>query len=277
MGTHGPKHSSRRVEKAYPEGFQMLLHCDLSAATGYTSKLQIARILSEKWFLENAYCLGCESDRLFQTPANTRASDFTCRACGESYELKASLAKPKGRVVDGAYSALISRIASGCVPNLMLLERSESWQIRGLIAIHHLFLTPEIIEQRKPLSATARRAGWIGCVIRVDMVAEDAQIAVIRDGAPAVPEKAREAFQRFRSLAKISPDRRGWATLTLAAIRKLSRPEFTLGDLYSMERSFAEVFPNNRNIRPKIRQQLQVLRDLGYLDFLGAGHYRLSI
>ena len=32
----------------------------------------------------------------------------------------------------------------------------------------------------------------------------------------------------------------------------------------------------NRHVRPKIRQQLQVLRDLGLLDFLGGGSYRLA-
>jgi len=32
----------------------------------------------------------------------------------------------------------------------------------------------------------------------------------------------------------------------------------------------------NHNIRPKIRQQLQILRDLGFLEFLGDGSYRLT-
>jgi type II restriction enzyme len=33
--------------------------------------------------------------------------------------------------------------------------------------------------------------------------------------------------------------------------------------------------PLNRNIRPKIRQQLQVMRDHGVLEFLGQGRYRI--
>ena len=32
--------------------------------------------------------------------------------------------------------------------------------------------------------------------------------------------------------------------------------------------------PQNNNIRPKIRQQLQVLRDKGVIEFLGRGLYR---
>jgi len=31
---------------------------------------------------------------------------------------------------------------------------------------------------------------------------------------------------------------------------------------------------NRRHIRDKIRQQLQVLRDMGFVEFLGAGKYR---
>ena len=33
-------------------------------------------------------------------------------------------------------------------------------------------------------------------------------------------------------------------------------------------------YPSNHNIRPKIRQQLQVLRDRGIIEFLGNGNYR---
>jgi len=35
-------------------------------------------------------------------------------------------------------------------------------------------------------------------------------------------------------------------------------------------------FSVNAHVRDKIRQQLQVLRDLGLLEFLGSGSYRLS-
>jgi type II restriction enzyme len=32
----------------------------------------------------------------------------------------------------------------------------------------------------------------------------------------------------------------------------------------------------NRHVRQKIRQQLQVLRDRGYLEFKGKGRYRVA-
>jgi type II restriction enzyme len=37
----------------------------------------------------------------------------------------------------------------------------------------------------------------------------------------------------------------------------------------------AKLHPHNAHVRDKIRQQLQVLRDLGLLEFLGGGSYYL--
>ncbi len=39
--------------------------------------------------------------------------------------------------------------------------------------------------------------------------------------------------------------------------------------------ALAEQYPNNNNVKAKIRQQLQVLRDAGILTFLSPGHYEI--
>jgi type II restriction enzyme len=255
----------------------MQLECDISAALGYTSQPQISRVLSEKWFQNNGYCLSCDNDRLLHTAANTKACDFVCQTCNENYELKTFRTRPARTLVDGAYAALLSRIQSESVPTLMLLERNDDWQIQGLTAIHHLFLTPEVIEKRKPLSLTARRAGWVGCNIRLDLIAQDAQIQVVHNQSPNNPQIVRERFQRFNRLKDIEPSSRGWATLTLRIVRSLNQQEFSLNEIYTKEGAFASIYPKNNNIRAKVRQQLQVLRDLGYLEFCGRGSYRLLI
>ncbi|TIV75524.1 MAG: restriction endonuclease, partial [Mesorhizobium sp.] len=51
--------------------------------------------------------------------------------------------------------------------------------------------------------------------------------------------------------------------------------EFDIEQVYSFERRLSALYPHNRNVRPKIRQQLQVLRDSGYLDFVSRGRYRI--
>ncbi len=56
----------------------------------------------------------------------------------------------------------------------------------------------------------------------------------------------------------------------------LNKTEFNLNEVYGLEHQLADLHPNNRHIREKIRQQLQVLRDIGHLTFLGGGRYRLK-
>lgn len=255
----------------------MLLRCDTSIVDRYNSQAQRSRVLSETWFHANGYCLSCESDSLCATAANTKATDFICPKCEQSYELKSFLTRPKRTLVDGAYSALMARILGGSVPTLMMLERNNEWEIQSLTAIHHLFLTPSVVERRKPLSPIARRAGWIGCNIRLDLIAADAQIEVVGLGRPRERRVVREAFRKFSGLKNIDPGVRGWTTLTLQVIRSLGKDSFTLADLYREDSCFAAVYPGNKNIRPKIRQQLQTLRDFGYLEFRGNGTYRMLV
>jgi len=47
-------------------------------------------------------------------------------------------------------------------------------------------------------------------------------------------------------------------------------------DVYAFEKDLAVTHPENKNVKPKIRQQLQFLRDKGYLTFLGEGLYKLK-
>jgi type II restriction enzyme len=56
-----------------------------------------------------------------------------------------------------------------------------------------------------------------------------------------------------------------------------SRALFNVGlrKEYAYTDALAKLHPNNAHVRDKIRQQLQVLRDLGLLTFLGSGSYRL--
>ena len=60
----------------------------------------------------------------------------------------------------------------------------------------------------------------------------------------------------------------------LNCINKISSDYFSLADVYKYTKSLAEKHPQNNNVEAKIRQQLQILRDLGYIDFLGHGRYK---
>lgn len=253
----------------------MKLSCDVSLAANYHSASQQARVLSEAWFLKNAYCLACDADEVRKTPANTKATDFVCPKCSHRYELKAFQRRPHGSLVDGAFKTMMERVSAGTAPTLCLMERTDEWRIRSLAAIHSSFLVPEVIEKRPPLGPTARRAGWVGCNIRLDHIASDGEIAIVANGAAEPVAVVRKRFQRFLPLAEKSVEQRGWTLLTLRMVRSLRKGEFELQDLYALEAEFARAYPGNRHVRDKIRQQLQILRDLGVLAFEGRGEYRL--
>ena len=64
----------------------------------------------------------------------------------------------------------------------------------------------------------------------------------------------------------------GWMMDVLNCVNSLSSDIFTAADIYQFEAELKDKHPKNNHIRPKIRQQLQVLRDNGFVQFLGNGH-----
>jgi type II restriction enzyme len=129
------------------------------------------------------------------------------------------------------------------------------------------------IQKRKPLAATARRAGWIGCNVLLSAIPDLGKLRIVEDGSITAPPTVRGKYQRLRPLAHLAPKVRGWTLDVLRIVQSLNQREFMLADVYAYEEQLHAVHPDNRNIRPKIRQQLQVLRDFGMLAFQGKGRY----
>ncbi|OLE56931.1 MAG: hypothetical protein AUG13_06545 [Chloroflexi bacterium 13_1_20CM_2_59_7] len=92
---------------------------------------------------------------------------------------------------------------------------------------------------------------------------------------PQTPQQVRASYNRLRPLEKLQVEKRGWTLDVLQVVQTLDKMEFTLADVYGHADALAKLHPNNAHVRDKIRQQLQVLRDLGLLEFLGSGSYRL--
>ena len=88
-------------------------------------------------------------------------------------------------------------------------------------------------------------------------------------------EHALSQWRRTRFLATIRDESRGWLIETMACVERIGRSAFTLQDVYAWEAHLGALFPGNRHVREKIRQQLQRLRDNGYLRFTGNGSYEL--
>ena len=131
----------------------------------------------------------------------------------------------------------------------------------------------------------------------------------------ALPAEVREKFKRVKPLSEISVKQRGWTLDVLNIVRRITEAkrqragavqdasrdsrvigkrasvldcggppplssasecsEFTNEDVYAFTRELEQLHPGNRHIRDKIRQQLQVLRDLDLLLHIGPGLWRL--
>ena len=70
----------------------------------------------------------------------------------------------------------------------------------------------------------------------------------------------------------------GWNQITLRGALSFGGREFESSELYLACRADAKrEYPKNKNPNAKLRQQLQFLRDMGLIEFLGAGRYRLLV
>ena len=144
----------------------MRLDMDLGAAVGYRSASQRARRLTEGWFAASMYCPACPSPRLGQSQGSTAVVDFVCPACGAEYQLKSQARALGRRLRDAAYEPMMARARANRSPHFAFLAYDPlGHRVRDLILVPGHFITPDVIEPCKPLRATARRAGWIGCNI----------------------------------------------------------------------------------------------------------------
>jgi type II restriction enzyme len=203
------------------------------------------------------------------------AVDFNCPDCKSPYQLK-SLSRPiSDRIPDAAYSAMRHAIVTGNTPNLFVLSYGmESWRVNDLILVPSFVFTMSAVEKRRPLASTARRAGWVGCDIILGRIPPDAKIPLISAGKSENVIAARRHYKNLAPLKNLSLKRRGWTLDVLNVVRSLGKKSFGLDEVYAHADELAKLHPSNRHVQDKIRQQLQVLRDLGFVTFLGQGTYQ---
>jgi type II restriction enzyme len=243
----------------------------------YKSPSQRARVATETWGSDNLYCPNCAENRLDCTPPNTPTVDYVCCECKSAFQLKSQGSPLSFRIVDAAYGSVRDAIRSNRTPNLFVMHYDrKDWSVCNMIMIPNFAFSMSAIEKRKALGPKARRAGWVGCNILLGRIPADAKIPIVAEGCAISSSEVRKQYARLRPLEALTSENRGWTLDVLNAVRGLGMSDFTLSDVYALEPSLGQLHPQNRHVRDKIRQQLQVLRDLGLLLFLGRGHYRLA-
>jgi hypothetical protein len=179
---------------------------------------------------------------------------------------------------------VLAAIREDRTPNLLLMRYAlATWEVRDQLLIPSFMFSESAVIKSPPLAATARRAGWVGCNIDLHRIAPEARIAVVTESAVMSASEVWEKFKRVKPLENISVTQRGWTLDVLNIVRRLCEVgtprrgvrertagpavptnEFTTTDVYAFERELEKLHPDNRHVRDKIRQQLQVLRDLGF-------------
>lgn len=333
----------------------------------YKSNSQRARVVTESWGEQNLYCPNCASSKLTRLAHNTQASDFSCPDCHFWFQLKGQKSAIGRTISDGAYASMMRAIQTDKAPSYYFMQYdAATWTVRHLLLVPHFAFPPSAIVKRNPLSATARRAGWVGCNFALDRIPADARIPIVTEagrrrsevggnaepsphpsrpmgaareqqsdggsflnfqrliqapaGKPSAagvwissPEEVRAKFHRLKPLKDLAVSQRGWTLDVLNIVRSLagapspqpglpshpmgaereqpsgdvrsssfpkrtpqrSVPTFTNADVYAHERELEQLHPDNRHIRDKIRQQLQVLRDMGLLAQVERGVWRI--
>src|SRR3989344_8380031 len=239
----------------------------------YKSNSQRIRILTEKWTEKNMFCPACLNLHINQFPNNMPVSDFFCPKCSEQYQLKSQKNKFGKRILDGAYKLMVNSIRKNQRPNFFLLKYNPDYYIENLCLLPYFFFTESIIEKRKPLSKTARRAGWIGCNILLNKIPPEGIIKIIHEKEIYDKTTVHNQWKKVSFIKDTTLPERGWTLDVLRVIHALEKKEFSLKEVYEYEEELAKDHPENQHVKAKIRQQLQFLRDKGIVSFRERGKY----
>ncbi len=239
----------------------MDLRLNVGLISKYTNKSQVARVLTEDWVLREIYCPSCGENREGYEN-NKPVADFCCKSCFEDFELKAKVGKIGKKVSAGSYEMMIQRIGSKEKPNFFFMGyQNQVWVVSDFFVVPKHFFVPGIIEKRKALSDNAKRAGWIGSNILFSQIPQAGKIFYIKNGEKTKKSFVLKKWQKTVFLKQIrNNESKGWILDIIQCIEGLEKDVFSLQDIYQFETVLAQLHPSNTHIRPKIRQQLQILR-----------------
>lgn len=256
----------------------MNLRLPVEVSKDYSSRSQQVRVMTEYWVNKSIFCPNCGST-LDSFENNKPVADYYCIKCSEEYELKSKSGNLGKKIMDGAYSTMLGRLNANNNPNFFFLAYDKAtFQVKNFLTIPKYFFVEDIIEKRKPLASTARRAGWVGCNIIVKGIPEFGKIFYVQNGIAKSKNEVLEKWGRT-DVVKSTQDieAKGWLLDTLVCVERIKKEEFSLEEMYKFESYLKAKHPSNNNIQAKIRQQLQFLRDKKIIDFVGRGRYRIKI
>lgn len=255
----------------------MDLKLPVGIAEDYINRSQRIRVMTEFWVNNSIFCPNC-GNSLSNFKNNKPVADFYCKECLEEYELKSKQGSMGKKIVDGAYYTMIDRLKSENNPNFFFLTYDNSTlEIKNFLTIPKYFFVPNIIEKRKALSSNAKRAGWIGCNIDIQNIPEFGKIFYVQNGIVKTKSEILGKWNKTEFVKSThNIESKGWLFDVLLCVERIKKDDFLLNDIYSFEPYLKSKHPLNNNVKAKIRQSLQYLRDRNVIEFIGRGKYRLK-
>jgi type II restriction enzyme len=106
-------------------------------------------------------------------PANFKCADIICDFCGYLAQVKTTersdISTVPGSLLGAAWGPQCERMESGIYFPLFIVVVKPGRRSRAVYYLPADLQRPEMFQQRKALSPNARRAGWTGYQIRLDL------------------------------------------------------------------------------------------------------------
>jgi type II restriction enzyme len=117
-------------------------------------------------------CPICTEKTLIKYKTNEKSKDVQCKSCNSQFQIKASKNKNKNKqaplkLLGAEYKTTCASIKENIVHYLVVLYSftGDTYTIDNILFIHQSDINESCIVPRNPLSSTARRAGWQGCML----------------------------------------------------------------------------------------------------------------
>ncbi|HBM90432.1 MAG TPA: hypothetical protein DD400_00925 [Rhodospirillaceae bacterium] len=131
--------------------------------------------LGEKLVVKRCRCPKCKRERTLRLlPKNFKCADVVCDFCGYLAQVKTSsvsdITVPPKKLISAAWKPQEERMKAGIYFPLFLVLVND--RAKAVYYLSADLQSPEMFIKRKPLSSTARRAGWLGFYYDLEAVEE---------------------------------------------------------------------------------------------------------
>jgi hypothetical protein len=129
-------------------------------------------------------CPRCKRQKtLRQLPVNFKCADVICDFCGFLAQVKSSKQPDinvlPATLMGAAWGPQAERMQSGIFFPLFIVLVSPDSKKRAIYYLPSDLQQPEMFQKRNPLGPNARRAGWTGYTIRLDLPGTHAPVRLL--------------------------------------------------------------------------------------------------